>query len=151
MQSQTPIQSSSKLCFKSSHHRLSKPKLSLLPICLLKSIWNSHWPLLCSDHIYLLTSTFQAAYIRCEYISLKLSTSALARRPIFTSFNLALVSYQGENYTSRTWQPVCSIFLSGIKYIIIFLKIVLPRITTEKKTHTQECTHAFLFACVCSP
>lgn len=77
-------------------------------------------------HICLLISIFQPAYIRCGYISLRLSTSALDRRPIFTSFNLTLGSYQGENYASRNWQLVLNILLSRIKYIIIFLKIALP-------------------------
>lgn len=120
----------------------SQTQIPLSPVYLSNPTQRSHWQLLCPDHICLLTSIFQAAYIRCEYISLRLSTSALDRRPIFTSFNLTLGSCQGENYALRTWQLVLNILLSRIKYIIIFLKAALPRFITLKYIYIH--THIYM-------
>lgn len=87
--SHTPTQSSLKLCFKSSHHELSKPRLHSVSCLPLKSYSKQSLTAALSwSHLPFLTSILQAAYVRCGYISLKLSTSALDRRPIFTSFNL---------------------------------------------------------------
>lgn len=151
-----------KLSFKSSHHELPKPDSTVSCLPLKPYSKEVSWQLLCPDHICLLTSIFQAACIRCGYISLRLSTSALDRRPIFTSFNLTLGSCQGENYASRTWQLVLNILLSRIKYIIIFLKIALPHmymyvyihiyikyIYTDIYTHTLTYTGAQIPLHIC--
>lgn len=124
--------------YASSLHimNLANPDFALSPVYLSNPTRNTHWQLLCPDYICLLISILQADYIRCGYTSLKLSTSALDRRPIFTSFNLTLVSCQGENYAPRAWELVLNILLSGIKYIIIFLKTALPR-----SIHSSSCLH----------
>ena len=108
---------------------------------------NSHWQLLCPDHICLLTSVVPAACIRCGYISLKLSTSALERIPIFTSFNLTLVIAR-EKIMLQEPDSLCSIsiLLSGIKYII-FLKTAFPRFVTKSYMHAHLLTYVHVHTC----